>query len=171
MKLEGTVKVFDFIYVSLSITLFPLLYPSSLCLSSFISPPSPSGLFVSFSFLLSLDFFLLFCSSVMTLSSLSLSSLSLSHSFFVKSFFFSHVRNQFSWAVTHTSTAMFSRQMKRGRSDIGHAIAPQATPAWQVIHLLDLITENKGRIPVVPHLLSSLLLRRDGGWICYTCML
>lgn len=112
-----------------------------------------------------------FSSSVL-LSWLSLPSLcppcllSLSHLFL-----FSHVRNQFSWAVTHTSTAMFSRQMKRGRSDIGHAIAPQATPAWQVVHLLDLITENKGRIPVDPHLLSSLLLRGDGGWICYTYML
>lgn len=49
--------------------------------------------------------------------------------------------------------------MKRGRSGVRHAIAPQAMPAWQVIHLLDLITENKGHIPVVPHLLSSSLLK------------
>lgn len=147
-----------------------------ICFSSVV-PSVPLSLFVYLSSIslcsISPSFYhLISFSSSVLLSWLSLPSLcppcllSLSHLFL-----FSHVRNQFSWAVTHTSTAMFSRQMKRGRSDIGHAIAPQATPAWQVVHLLDLITENKGRIPVDPHLLSSLLLRGDGGWICYTYML
>ena len=68
-----------------------------------------------------------------------------------------HVRNQYRSGVTHTSSGTLSRRMKRRRSGARHAIAPQATPAWQVIHLPDLITENKGHIRVILHLLASLL--------------
>lgn len=75
--------------------------------------------------------------------------------------FFSNVRNQYNRTVTHTSTVMLWRQMKRGRSGVCHATAPQAMPAWQVIHLLDLIPENKGHIPLLPRLLSRLVVIGD----------
>lgn len=40
--------------------------------------------------------------------------------------------------------------MKSGGSGACHVIALQATPAWQVIHPLDLITGHEGRRLVVP---------------------
>lgn len=88
---------------------------------------------------------LLFCPSVMLLSP----SPCVCHNFV-------HERNQYSRGVTHTSTAASRRRMKGGRSGARHAAAPQATPAWQVIHLLDLNARNEGHIPVVPPSSSSL---------------
>lgn len=103
-----------------------------------------------------------------SLSSFVLLSCSLSLSPFVCHNFV-HVRNQYSWGVTHTSTATF--WMKRGRSGARHAIAPQATAAWQVIHLLDLIAQNKGHIRVVPHLSSGSLLEGSAAESSALCLL